>query len=188
MGKRMGHFIIKIIDVITGTITVIVGICIIGMITVGILFLFMPTTISSEEAKALLEERLDVELAGTPEVVYSEKSWHRDGSWDIMELTIPDGEDILAKSPTGLWRTCTQETKEQQDYILFVFSRYVPQEMAARAREAVEESASWYAIRWDERRVDYGLFDAEEGELLCLFLDVREEVQEMLKVLTPVPA
>ena len=80
MGKRMSHFIIKIIDVITGTITVIVGICIIGMITVGILFLFMPTTISSEEAKALLEERLDVELAGTPEVVYSKKSWHRDGS------------------------------------------------------------------------------------------------------------
>lgn len=184
----MSHFIIKIIDVITGTITVIVGICIIGMITVGILFLFMPTTISSGEAKELLEERLDVELAGTPEVVYSEKSWNRDGFWDIMELTIPDGEDILAKSPTGLWRACTQETKEQQDYILFVFSRYVPQEMAARAREAVEESASWYAIRWDERRVDYGLFDAEEGELLCLFLDVREEVQEMLKVLTPVPA
>ena len=60
----MGHFIIKIIDVITGTITVIVGICIIGMITVGILFLFMPTTISSGEAKELLEERLDVELAG----------------------------------------------------------------------------------------------------------------------------
>ena len=60
----MSHFIIKIIDVITGTITVIVGICIIGMITVGILFLFMPTTISSGEAKALLEERLDRALAG----------------------------------------------------------------------------------------------------------------------------
>lgn len=59
MEKRMGHFIIKIIDVITGTITVIVGICIIGMITVGILFLFMPTTISSGEAKVLLEERLN---------------------------------------------------------------------------------------------------------------------------------
>ena len=60
----MHNFIIKIIDIITGTITVIVGICIIGMITVGILFLFMPTTISSGEAKELLEERLDVELAG----------------------------------------------------------------------------------------------------------------------------